>query len=218
MENLFLMFLDHTQRRTTVGRTPLHEWSARRKDLYLTTHDTHNRQIPMPRWDSNPRSQQVSGFNSSPFRYNADTVQSHSRTKLKLYKFCYLMQVFLLLKKCKMNNALYNEVGQINFKNCCFPWAVPVHTQHKPFRRASFSKTRWKNCEKQLLAPSRLSIRTSSRMEQLGSHRMDSHKNLKSDNFSKVYREKIHVWLKSDNNNGYRYFTWRLMCISLNSS
>ena len=36
MEHQFLMFLDHTQRRTTVGRTPLDEWSARRRDLYLT--------------------------------------------------------------------------------------------------------------------------------------------------------------------------------------
>jgi hypothetical protein len=42
------MFLDHTQRRTTVGRTPLDECSARRRDLYLTTQDTHNRQISMP--------------------------------------------------------------------------------------------------------------------------------------------------------------------------
>ena len=42
------MFLDHAQRRSTVGRTPLDEWSARRRDLYLTTHDTHNRQISMP--------------------------------------------------------------------------------------------------------------------------------------------------------------------------
>ena len=48
MEHLFLMFLDHIQRRSTVGRTPLDEWSARRRDLYLTTHDTHNRQISMP--------------------------------------------------------------------------------------------------------------------------------------------------------------------------
>jgi hypothetical protein len=47
-EHPFLMFLDHTQRRTTVGRTPLDEWSAGRRDLYLTTHDTHNRQISMP--------------------------------------------------------------------------------------------------------------------------------------------------------------------------
>ena len=48
MERIFLMFLDHTQRHSTVGRTPLDEWSARRRDLYLTTHDTHSRQISMP--------------------------------------------------------------------------------------------------------------------------------------------------------------------------
>jgi hypothetical protein len=48
MEHLLLMFLDHTQRRTTVGRTPLDEWSALRRDFNLTTHDTHNRQITMP--------------------------------------------------------------------------------------------------------------------------------------------------------------------------
>ena len=37
-------FLRHMQRRTTDGRTPLDEWSSRRRDLYLTTHNTHNRQ------------------------------------------------------------------------------------------------------------------------------------------------------------------------------
>jgi len=47
MASSFLRVLDHTQRRTTVGRTPLDEWSARRRDLYLTTHNTHNRQISM---------------------------------------------------------------------------------------------------------------------------------------------------------------------------
>ena len=41
------MFLDYAQRCSTVGRAPLDEWSARRRDLYLTTHDTHNRQISM---------------------------------------------------------------------------------------------------------------------------------------------------------------------------
>jgi len=44
----FLRFLDHTQRCTTVGSIPLDEWSARRRDLYLTTHNTHNRQTSMP--------------------------------------------------------------------------------------------------------------------------------------------------------------------------
>jgi len=48
MASSFTRFLDHTQRRITVGRTPLDEWSARRRDFYLTTHDTHNRQTSMP--------------------------------------------------------------------------------------------------------------------------------------------------------------------------
>jgi len=44
MASSFLRFLDHTRRRTTIGRTPLDEWSARCRDLYLITHNTHNRQ------------------------------------------------------------------------------------------------------------------------------------------------------------------------------
>ena len=74
-----LLILDiHTQWRTTFGRTPLDEWSALLRDLYLTTHNTsqqtdihapvglepstsetstrqhttlHNRQTSMPQWD-----------------------------------------------------------------------------------------------------------------------------------------------------------------------
>jgi hypothetical protein len=48
MGSSFLGFLDHTQWRTTVGRTPLDEWSARCRDLYLTAHNTRNRQTSMP--------------------------------------------------------------------------------------------------------------------------------------------------------------------------
>ena len=48
MASSFAMFLDHTQRRTTVGSTPMDESSPRRRDLYLTTHNTHKRQTPMP--------------------------------------------------------------------------------------------------------------------------------------------------------------------------
>ena len=40
----FMTTLTHT----TVGRTPLGEWSARRRDLYRTTHNTHSRQTSMP--------------------------------------------------------------------------------------------------------------------------------------------------------------------------
>jgi len=44
----FTRFLDHTQRRTTVGRTPLDEWSARRRDLYLTTQHSQQTDIHAP--------------------------------------------------------------------------------------------------------------------------------------------------------------------------
>ena len=44
----FTRFLDHTRRRSTDSRTPLNEWSARHRDLHLTTHDIHNRQTSMP--------------------------------------------------------------------------------------------------------------------------------------------------------------------------
>jgi len=37
-----------TLRHTTLGRTPLSKWSARRRDPYLTSHSTHNRQTSMP--------------------------------------------------------------------------------------------------------------------------------------------------------------------------
>jgi hypothetical protein len=44
-------FLEHIQRRATGGRTPLVELSARRRNLYLTTH---NRQTSMPPVGSEP--------------------------------------------------------------------------------------------------------------------------------------------------------------------
>jgi hypothetical protein len=40
----FTRFLDHKQRRTTVDRTPLHEWSARRRDLSLPDNTQHSQQ------------------------------------------------------------------------------------------------------------------------------------------------------------------------------
>jgi hypothetical protein len=42
-------FHDHTHlRHTTVGRTPLDEGPARRRVLYLTTHNIHKRQTSIP--------------------------------------------------------------------------------------------------------------------------------------------------------------------------
>jgi hypothetical protein len=44
----FMTFLYHTQRHITVCRTSLDELSARSRDLYLTTHNTHDKHTSMP--------------------------------------------------------------------------------------------------------------------------------------------------------------------------
>jgi len=44
----FTRILGHTQRRTIIGGNPLDEWSARRRDLYLTTHIQHSQQTSVP--------------------------------------------------------------------------------------------------------------------------------------------------------------------------
>jgi len=54
-----------TLRHNTLGRNHLDEWSARRRDLYLTTHNTRNRQT-YPRRGSNPQSQPASGRRPTP--------------------------------------------------------------------------------------------------------------------------------------------------------
>jgi hypothetical protein len=74
MASSFLRFLDHTQWRTTVGRTPLDEWSARRRDLYLTTHNTHNRQTSMPPVEFEPT---ISG-GERPQNYTLDRAATGS--------------------------------------------------------------------------------------------------------------------------------------------
>jgi hypothetical protein len=53
----------------THGRTPLDEWSARRRDLYLhrtTQHINTRDKHPCPERDLNPRPQQPSGLRPSP--------------------------------------------------------------------------------------------------------------------------------------------------------
>ena len=51
-----------SHRHTTLGRTPLDEGSARRRDLYLTAHNSHKRdRLPCARQDSNPQAHQASG-------------------------------------------------------------------------------------------------------------------------------------------------------------
>jgi len=60
-----------TLRHTTLGSTPLDEWSARHRDLYPTTHNTHKRQTTMLVAEFKPtiaaiKQQQIHPLNRGP--------------------------------------------------------------------------------------------------------------------------------------------------------
>ena len=58
----------HTRRHTTVGTTPLDEWSARLTDLYITTQNTHNIRAPGGTRTRNPRRRTAADRRLKPAR------------------------------------------------------------------------------------------------------------------------------------------------------
>jgi hypothetical protein len=105
MVSAFLRFVDHTQWRNTVNRTSLDEWSIRHRDLYVTTHNTHNRQTSCPWRDLNPQSYQASCFRSLPWTaqplgFAVDTLaEAYSKTDCEnspVY-LCFMVYLFICL-------------------------------------------------------------------------------------------------------------------------
>ena len=92
----FFRFLDHTQWHATVGRTPLDEGSACRRDLYLTIHNTRKRQTSVP----------LAGF--GPATTASELAQTialdHSATEIGLIinwdKYYYVVLCTVVLCKC----------------------------------------------------------------------------------------------------------------------
>ena len=91
----------HT-RWTTFGRTPLDEWSARCRDLYLTTFNTHNRQTSMPQVGFEP----TISAGERPQTYAIDRVVTGACYRgYKSKIFCLKGTLFVKLRKQK--NAEY---------------------------------------------------------------------------------------------------------------
>ena len=90
------VFRDHTQRHTTVGRTPLDKWSARRRDLYLTTHNTHNRQTSMLPAGFEP----TVSAGERPQTYSLDRAATVTGTSCRIYaNNSERREVFLILTR-----------------------------------------------------------------------------------------------------------------------
>jgi len=95
----FTRFLDHTQRRTTVCRTPLDEWSARRRDLCLTRHNTHNRQTFIPAVWFEPTisaGEQRQTLGLRP-RGHRDQQSNVIQNFIYIYIFIYLLYIYIFI-------------------------------------------------------------------------------------------------------------------------
>jgi hypothetical protein len=108
----FRRFLYHTQRRTTVGRTPLDEGSAHRRDLYLTTHNTHNRQTSMPPVGFEPTISAASGHCDRRTLYFSWKYSLHTYIHTYIHTHIYL-NLSYSNGRTDRNFATFAEVGKI---------------------------------------------------------------------------------------------------------
>ena len=72
----------HSVIQTTLGLTPLNEWSARRRDLYLTTHNNHKWQTSIPTAEFEPAIPSSKRPQNSRFMQMSYEANSFSVTKI----------------------------------------------------------------------------------------------------------------------------------------
>jgi len=150
-----LWFLYHTRRRITVGRTPLDEWSASRRDLYLTTHNTHNKHS-CPRLDWNPRSQQASG------RRPTLRPQGHRNRRSDAYQT--MMMMMMMMNQLKQDSPMGRTLLAFSVQNfvkfcirkvCVYVFVCTymyIHTNtwtNVQFKRPNSLRIKWKGSKKE---------------------------------------------------------------------
>jgi hypothetical protein len=114
-----------TLRHTALGRTPLAEWSARHRDLYLTTHNTHKRQTSMP----------LAGF--EPIIPASDRPQTHAfrprgywERQWRIFSKNNLLNVVNIYQQATSQGALIFTDNHVITSNLV-QWIVNKHTSSR---------------------------------------------------------------------------------------
>jgi hypothetical protein len=119
-------FLDHTQRRATVGRTSLDEWSARHRDLYLTTHNKH----PCP---GGIRTHDRSRLEAVDLRRAAIGTDIIIRSRVYIYTYIYIY-IYIFINTNKRIKIITLLVCLTDAPTCfgtSAPSSVNSHGPHK---------------------------------------------------------------------------------------
>ena len=101
-----------TERHTTLGRNPLDEWAARRRDLYLAKHNTYKRQISVPRAGFEP----AIPANERPQTYALDWIRDTKSTKCTVMFLRYLHYSITLniLTRFDPQGTIIRELNKTN--------------------------------------------------------------------------------------------------------
>ena len=139
-----------THTHTTVGRTPLYEWSARCIDLYLATRDTHNRQTSMP--PDGILTHDLSRRGTTGPRLRTRGLWDHYRLLLHTVSSIYSFHLFRSssLFFCVMCFFLFKTLRGNAKRECLIRRISPsVRMRHLVFRRTDFHEICvffWKFC------------------------------------------------------------------------
>ena len=95
----------YEDRHITLGRTPLDEWSALCRDLYLTTHITHYRQTSVP----------TAGFDSKIAASKRPKTHASARTATWIGSYIYTVSFYVLLSPACFGSD-WAIVREIRFK------------------------------------------------------------------------------------------------------
>ena len=122
MEHLFLMLLDHTQRRSTVGRTPLDEWSARPQESYrlccVVVYDLETSRIGAPYiYDISNLRVNDTVFEVVPYIYYWWFIHSCNRADV-LHWNSVLVFVMVLLVQVNQEHFDHTVLTTVPFKHC----------------------------------------------------------------------------------------------------
>jgi len=119
----FTRFINHAERRATVGRTPLDEWSARRRDLYLTTQNNHNRHPSMPPVGFEPTVSVVE--RPQTFALDRAATGTGTSASLRVSNFPYWRYTLLILlmeewtiRRPRIKTQFYNRISPSPQHDC----------------------------------------------------------------------------------------------------
>ena len=113
------MFLYYTQLRTTLAKNPLYEWSAHRRDLYLTTHNAHKHRhtppvgfeptIPASEWP------QTHALDRSATGTSKNITHLHKKC---LYKHLYDKTLYYSWEQRGMQTRRKSEIQTVRAQTC----------------------------------------------------------------------------------------------------